>query len=134
MEFSGLDKAFGEEPKGDLKKHVDKVKPLLKKSDLSIRIAIIKALPHPIKYPVKAALTKVWTKSAHNVSNELTNCIDIKLGEGRMTIGILRPIVITSQANKIHTPKKIGTAMKKSFLKIGAIFFSCVIFSTASQP
>ena len=32
MEFSGLDKAFGEEPKGDLKKHVDKVKPLLKKS------------------------------------------------------------------------------------------------------
>ena len=34
-----------------------------------------------------------------------------------MTIGILRPIVITSQANKIHTPKKIGTAMKKSFLK-----------------
>ena len=32
MEFSGLDKTFGEEPKGDLKKHVDKVKPLLKKS------------------------------------------------------------------------------------------------------
>ena len=32
MKFSGLDKAFGEEPKGDLKKHVDKVKPLLKKS------------------------------------------------------------------------------------------------------
>ena len=59
MEFSGLDKAFGQEPKGELKKHVDKVKPLLKKSDLSIRIAIIKALPHPIKYPVKASHTKV---------------------------------------------------------------------------
>jgi len=51
-----------------------------------------------------------------------------------MTIGILRLIVITSQANKIHAPKKIGTNMKKSFLKNGAIFFSCVIFSTASHP
>ena len=45
-------------------------KPLLKKRDLSIIIATIKALPHPIKYPDNAAFTNVWTKSAHNVSKE----------------------------------------------------------------